>query len=557
MNPDELLKIANAPAPKSKLFKLPSFTPPEFKAATNKQLVFRLCAIGAAVIAGVHGYESLRCYEVFNVIESNVGLAPAVSALMLSTRFAHGLNFWRVTKPEFVAALLSMLSAAGWLSLFNAGGSLGAGWFSTVSNFIGDYPAIAVFAGLQALLLVPAIKGIAAFADSLGDLAMQLLGIQSKDSKPESIAAAVPEPKKIVYSNTDNQLREWLDDNGYEEIEIVAIHEGHTLVTYELALPRGVKVKELLSCEKDISRELRGQVRIVPVTQGKNTVSVEVPKLEREFCQFDDILKSKEYKKMVDVGGLPVVVGADKYGKPLVLDLRKMPHLLIAGATGTGKSVGLNSVICGLAALSPERVRFVMTDPKYLELNLYNELPHMLKPCMYELEEVEPVLSVLVNQMNKRLKTMAKARVRNIDEYNAKCKAAGVKGLPAIVCVIDEFAEMMLEAMKEKDSTFQDSVQSLAQKARAAGIHLILATQKPVVKVLDGVIKANIPARIAFQVSSGKDSEVVLDQRGAEQLIGNGDCLVGLPDRHDLVRAQGAFISTEQAESFVAKYAKD
>lgn len=552
MNTD-LLRIASSPVPKRRLLprfdlsiKKPKFKAPEFKLAGFK-VGLRLTALGTAIIAGVHGYEALRCYDWFNALETSVGLAPAVAGLMLSTRAAHGLDFWKVSKAELIAAFTSLFVSAGWLAAFNAGGSAGNEWLNFAAGYVGQYPAMAFFVGLQALLLIPAMSGIMRMIDGAGELALQLVGKEPvTDKSPQA-------QKKAVSRNAEKSdiLREWLGDNGFEGVEVVAEHIGHTLETYELELPKGKRVSDLLKLEKDLSRELSGQVRIVPVTYGKKTVSVEVPRSSREFCMFDDVLNSAEYRAVVAGGGLPVVVGSDKYGKPLVLEMQKMPHLLVAGATGTGKSVGLNSIICGLAALPPERIKFVMTDPKFLELNLYNDLPHMLRECMYELHEVEPVLLKLVDQMNKRLRAMAQVKARNISEYNAKCREAGKPELPSIICVIDEFAEMMLEAMKDKDSSFQASVQSLAQKARAAGIHLILATQKPVVKVLDGVIKANIPARIAFQTSTGKDSEVILDQWGAESLIGNGDCLVKLPDRPDAIRAQGAFISTEDVEKFI------
>ncbi len=553
-NTMNLIAIANSPPPKrNKLTALTGIFNKSSSPGGDKPsiagTVFRLTALGAAILAGIHGYESLRCYEWFNSIESAIGLAPAVSALMLSTRAAYGLNFWKITKAEAVAAALSIAVSAGWLALFGAGGAVGAHWLNNAGEIAGAFPAAAFFVGLQVMLLAPAFKALLTIADYAGEMALAVIG--KRIESPVAPVAFAPPEKASRKSEKEESLRDWLDNNGFEGIEIVSADVGHTLETFELQLPRGKRVAELLKLEKDLSRDLCGQVRIVPVTYGKNTVSLEVPRTSREFCNFSDIAGSDEFKAVVSNGGLPVIVGADKSGNPLVLDLRKMPHLLVAGATGTGKSVGLNAIICGLAMLPPSRVRFLMTDPKFLELNLYNDLPHMIRDCMYELDEVEPVLKKIVEQMNERLRAMAKMRARNIDEYNAKCRAAKQPELPALICIMDEYAEMALEAGKNKESTFQDSVQSLAQKARAAGIHLILSTQKPVVKVLDGVIKANIPARIAFQVSTGKDSEVILDEWGAEQLIGNGDALVKLPDRPDCLRAQGAFISTEQVEKLV------
>jgi S-DNA-T family DNA segregation ATPase FtsK/SpoIIIE len=309
-------------------------------------------------------------------------------------------------------------------------------------------------------------------------------------------------------------------------------------------------------------------VRIVTPLPGKSAIGIEIPNQAREMVALKEILAAPEF--LDAAGRLPLALGKDTVGQPVVADLAAMPHLLVAGATGSGKSVALNTMILSLlAAGSPRDVRLLMVDPKMLELSSYDAIPHLLAPVVTQPKDAALALKRVVAEMQRRYRLLAEAGVRNIDGYNKQIEA-GVRTaaaasepkpasdettapspperLPYIVVIIDELADLMLVAARE----VEDSIMRLAQMARAAGIHLILATQRPSVDVLTGVIKANFPARISFQVSSKTDSRTILDANGAEQLLGRGDMLYLMPGTGRIARIHGAFVSEMEIAATVA-----
>jgi S-DNA-T family DNA segregation ATPase FtsK/SpoIIIE len=372
--------------------------------------------------------------------------------------------------------------------------------------------------------------------------------------------------------NAENLLR-ILGEFGVE-VTLGEIHVGPVITRYEVVPAAGVRVEKIAGLDKNIALGMRAQsVRILAPIPGKAAVGVEVPNQKPTPVGMRELLESEDW------GGakaeLPIALGKDVSGKPLISDLAKMPHLLIAGATGSGKSVCINSIVASvLYSKSPKDVRLIMVDPKVVELKIFNSLPHMLIPVVTEPKKVPAALKWLLGEMELRYQIFAKANVRNISGFNARKKspkgeapAAPVDGqtsltgvdplaaddieiperLPYIVAIIDELADLMMVAPAE----IETSIARLAQLARAAGIHLIIATQRPSVNVITGVIKANLPSRIAFQVASQVDSRTILDTKGADTLIGRGDMLFSPPGTSRLVRAQGAFVSDEEVQEMV------
>ena len=366
--------------------------------------------------------------------------------------------------------------------------------------------------------------------------------------------------------NAQNLLR-ILSEFGVE-VTLGEIHVGPVITRYELAPAPGVRVEKISGLDKNIALGMRAQsVRILAPIPGKAAVGVEVPNQHATPVGMREIIESEDW-----VGAkseLPIALGKDVSGKPLISDLTKMPHLLIAGATGSGKSVCINSIVASiLYSKSPKDVRLIMVDPKVVELKVFNSLPHMLIPVVTEPKKVPGALKWLLGEMEQRYQIFAKCNVRNIVGFNTRKKSAapdispaeqqgaldGVdpttldldeplpERLPYIVAIIDELADLMMVAPAE----IETSIARLAQLARAAGIHLIIATQRPSVNVITGVIKANLPSRIAFQVASQVDSRTILDTKGADTLIGRGDMLFSPPGSSRLVRAQGAFVSDEE-----------
>ena len=347
------------------------------------------------------------------------------------------------------------------------------------------------------------------------------------------------------------------------EVEVVAVHPGPVITRFELDLGVGVKVSQVSNLAKDIARALSAiSVRIVEVIPGKSVIGLEIPNEHRDIISLSEILNSTEFDS--SSSPLTLALGKDISGQPTVVDLAKMPHLLVAGTTGSGKSVAINAMILSLLYKTLAKdVRIIMIDPKMLELSVYEGIPHLLTPVVTDMKEAANALRWCVGEMERRYRLMAALGVRNIANYNRKVKDAEDSGnpipdplfkpedvmegteppmlqsLPYIVIIIDELADMMMVVGKK----VEELIARLAQKARAAGVHLILATQRPSVDVITGLIKANIPTRIAFQVSSKIDSRTILDQMGAEQLLGHGDMLYMPPGTSVAVRVHGAFVS--------------
>ncbi|MEH6590274.1 MAG: DNA translocase FtsK 4TM domain-containing protein [Halioglobus sp.] len=360
--------------------------------------------------------------------------------------------------------------------------------------------------------------------------------------------------------------------------EVVAVYPGPVITRFEIQPAAGIKVSRISNLAKDLARSLAViSVRVVEVIPGKTVVGIEIPNEHREIVNFRDVLASKTFDQAKSP--LTLALGHDISGEPTVADLGKMPHLLVAGTTGSGKSVGVNAMLLSLLYKSgPEDVRLILVDPKMLELSVYDGIPHLLTPVITDMKDAANGLRWCVAEMERRYKLMAAMGVRNLAGYNRKVEDAIKAGtpipdplwtpdpifaetdeaqiaptlekLPSIVVVIDEFADMMMIVGKK----VEELIARIAQKARAAGIHLILATQRPSVDVITGLIKANVPTRIAFQVSSKIDSRTILDQGGAEQLLGHGDMLYLPPGSGMPVRVHGAFCSDEEVHRVVADW---
>jgi DNA segregation ATPase FtsK/SpoIIIE, S-DNA-T family len=381
-----------------------------------------------------------------------------------------------------------------------------------------------------------------------------------------------PQPKgysEEALSTLSRQIEFKLKDFRIEA-QVVGVYPGPVITRFEMEPAPGVKGSQISSLDKDIARGLSVKsVRVVDVIPGKSVIGLEIPNAHREMIYLSEILRSKEYDKVASP--LALALGKDIGGRPTVTDLARMPHLLVAGTTGSGKSVAVNAMVLSLLYKStPNDVRMLMIDPKMLELSVYEGIPHLLAPVVTDMKEAANGLRWCVAEMERRYKLMSMVGVRNLAGFNRKVKEAIDAGhplmdplfvpnpaldeaprqleeLPYIVVIIDEFADMMMIVGKK----VEELIARLAQKARAAGIHLILATQRPSVDVITGLIKANIPTRVAFQVSSKIDSRTILDQSGAETLLGHGDMLYLPPGTAMPERVHGAFVSDEEVHRVV------
>ncbi len=327
--------------------------------------------------------------------------------------------------------------------------------------------------------------------------------------------------------------------------QVVNITEGPLVTLVEFLPDAGTKIKNITTSLDDIARELGAPSLRVEALEENGTIGFELPAQEMKTIDFASLLSSQEFAHAK--GALPLILGVDIKGKPVIADLAKMPHLLVGGTTGSGKSVGLNTFILSLMAKKkPSDVKFVMIDPKRIEFSVYNQQKYMLAPVVTEMTDAASTLSYLVDEMEKRYAKFEENLVKNIVDYNDN-----VGHMPYIVCVIDEFADLMAS-----DKKVEVSVQRLAQKARAAGIHLILATQRPSVDVVTGVLKANFPTRLAYKTASAADSRTILDVAGAEKLLGRGDALF-LASDGNLVRLHGAFMSDKNISAFLEPFRAD
>ncbi len=331
------------------------------------------------------------------------------------------------------------------------------------------------------------------------------------------------------------------------EGQVIAVQPGPVVTQFELEPSPGTKVNRIVALQDDLARSMAAiSVRVAGNIPGKNVIGIEIPNEEREAVVIHQVLSSKEFASRKHT--LPVALGVDIAGQSVVTDLARMPHLLVAGTTGSGKSVAINTMICSLLMTkTPKDLRLILVDPKMLELSVYDDIPHLLVPVVTNPHKAAKALAWAVYEMERRYQLMSDAKVRNIDGYNKGAeKQEGAERLPYIVIVIDELADLMMVAGKE----VEQAICRIAQKARAAGLHLVLATQRPSVDVITGLIKANLPSRLSFQVSSKVDSRTILDQMGAEQLLGQGDSLF-LTGGRDLRRVHGAYVSDAEVLSLV------
>ncbi len=360
------------------------------------------------------------------------------------------------------------------------------------------------------------------------------------------------------------------------EIEVTAVNPGPVITRFEVQPAPGVKVSRITNLAKDLARSLAiVSVRVVEVIPGKTVIGIEIPNEKREIIQLSQVLSSPEFDRAGSA--LSMALGHDIVGKPVIVDLAKMPHLLVAGTTGSGKSVGINAMILSLLFKStPEQVRMIMIDPKMLELSVYDGIPHLLTPVITDMKDAANGLRWCVGEMERRYKLMSALGVRNLAGFNTKVSDAQKAGkpipdptwqfdpmllseeqsapelepLPSVVVIVDELADMMMVVGKK----VEELIARIAQKARAAGIHLVLATQRPSVDVLTGLIKANVPTRLSFMVQSKVDSRTILGEGGAEQLLGHGDMLFLPPGGGVPTRVHGAFVSDDEVHRVVADW---
>lgn len=367
-----------------------------------------------------------------------------------------------------------------------------------------------------------------------------------------------PEPSASRFDEEHLQsqarlLEKTLDDFGVKG-SVTAISPGPVITTFEYEPAPGVKINKIVNLADDLSLALKAlSIRIVAPIPGKSVIGIEIPNIDRQIVRFKEIVVSPAFEKSRSC--LSLCMGKDIVGNPVVTELDRMPHLLIAGATGTGKSVGLNAMICSLLYKStPEQVKLIMVDPKRIELSLYDGIPHLITPVVTDVKKATNALFWAVREMERRYELLSQFKARNLSQFNQKMEKAkpgpdGVKPekLPLIVIIIDELADLMMVASRDVEV----ALTRLAQMARASGIHLILATQRPSVDVLTGIIKANFPTRLSFQVSSRTDSRTIIDSNGAESLLGNGDMLLLPPGTAKLHRIHGAYISEEELTRIV------
>jgi S-DNA-T family DNA segregation ATPase FtsK/SpoIIIE len=370
------------------------------------------------------------------------------------------------------------------------------------------------------------------------------------------------------------KLKQTLAEFGYN-VEVVEIHTGPVITQYEISLESGLRVGKIHSLCDDIAIALKApSVRVVAPLPGKDTVGIEVPNPRRQYVRLKEVIQGA-YEKAQRMQ-IPLFIGKDVKGNPLVYDLAEMPHLLIAGRTGTGKSVCLNALILSvLMTKSPHEVKLLLIDPKLVELSQYRRIPHLMHPVVTDMKKAEAILAWAVEKMEERYDLLARVGVRHLKAYNGldpeeiyrrlhleteEDTAPIPVRMPHIVIFADEMADLMMTAPKEVEG----HIIRLAQKSRAVGIHLVFATQKPTVDVITGLIKSNLPARICFQVSSRSDSRVVLDEMGGEKLLGNGDMLFLVPGTSQTIRAQGTYVSDQEIhrvvqflERYEAQYSKE
>lgn len=360
-------------------------------------------------------------------------------------------------------------------------------------------------------------------------------------------------PNKTTHSvdekEVDEKIRYLIEKLAHFKIEgdVVRTYAGPVVSTFEFKPAANVKVSKILNLQDDLAMALSAEtIRIQAPIPGKDVVGIEIPNETVDTIYLRELLDDKLFKD--SASPLTIALGKDIVGKPFVTDLKKLPHLLIAGTTGSGKSVGINAMILSLLYKnSPDQLRLMMIDPKMLEFSIYNDIPHLLTPVITKPKQAIVSLSNMVNEMERRYELMAESRTKNIENYNDKVKREGGEHFPYIVVIIDELADLMMTSGKDVEL----SIARLAQKSRACGIHLIIATQRPSVDVVTGLIKANLPSRISYRVGQKIDSKIILDQMGAESLLGRGDMLFTPPGAPALVRLHAPWATEEEIEKIV------
>ena len=354
---------------------------------------------------------------------------------------------------------------------------------------------------------------------------------------------------KVDEDEIDRKVHQLLDKLGQFKItgEVMDIYSGPLVTTFEFKPAANVKVSKILNLQDDLAMALRAEtIRIQAPIPGRDVVGIEIPNESFDTIYLRDVLESELF--MTSKSPLTMAMGKDIVGNPFVTDLKKLPHLLIAGTTGSGKSVGINAMILSLLYRnSPDDLKLMLIDPKMLEFSIYNDIPHLITPVITDATKAIAALANMVGEMERRYKLMAESRTKNIDNYNEKAKKKGLDSMPFIVVVIDELADLMMNGGKDVEY----SIARLAQMARAAGIHLIVATQRPSVDVVTGLIKANLPARLSYRVGQRIDSKVILDALGADSLLGKGDALFTPPGTNGLVRIHAPWNSEDEVEEIV------
>jgi len=372
--------------------------------------------------------------------------------------------------------------------------------------------------------------------------------------KLEFLAKPSTKSTEINEAAIDAKIEELIEKLAQFRIDgdVIRTYTGPVVSTFEFKPAAHVKVSKILNLSDDLAMALRAKtIRIQAPIPGKDVVGIEIPNDKVDTIYLREVLESKLFQEAASP--LTIVMGKDIVGKPFITDLKKLPHLLIAGTTGSGKSVGINSMILSLLYRnSPDQLRLLMIDPKMLEFSIYNDIPHLLTPVITKAAQAITALNNMVYEMERRYVLLSESRTKNIDNYNEKMKKIGAETLPFIVVIIDELADLMMTSGKDVEY----SIARLAQMARASGIHLIVATQRPSVDVVTGLIKANLPSRVSYKVGQKIDSKVILDSMGAESLLGRGDMLFTPPGMSGLVRLHAPWSSEEEIETIV-EYIKD
>jgi len=365
----------------------------------------------------------------------------------------------------------------------------------------------------------------------------------------EFLAEAPYEKRKINEAEIDRKVHELLEKLGQFKItgEVMDIYSGPLVTTFEFKPAANVKVSKILNLQDDLAMALCAEtIRIQAPIPGRDVIGIEIPNDTFDTIYLRDILESELFN--TSKSPLTIALGKDIVGNPFITDLKKLPHLLIAGTTGSGKSVGINAMILSLLYRNdPDSLKLMLIDPKMLEFSIYNDIPHLITPVITDSAKAIAALANMVGEMERRYKLMAESRTKNIDNYNEKAKKKGITPMPFIVVIIDELADLMMNGGKDVEF----SIARLAQMARAAGIHLIVATQRPSVDVVTGLIKANLPSRLSYRVGQRIDSKVILDQLGADSLLGKGDALFTPPGTNGLVRIHAPWNSEDEVEEIV------